>query len=94
MTHTTAADVVNAASDVLGGIEHGTLSPADVEQRAVDACRDLFGIVGSGTTDALWSLHGDVCRQFLAAGGLTSNEIAEWLAVQRRREADADSVPE
>lgn len=83
----TAADVVNAATDVLDGITSGSLSPAEVERRAVDACRSLFAVVGSDPSDPLWSLHGDITRQYLAAGGLSANELAEWLAVQRRREA-------
>jgi hypothetical protein len=44
-------------------------APTDVERRAVDACRELFGVVGSGPDDPFWSLHGDVCRQYLAGGG-------------------------
>lgn len=86
----TLADVINAATDVLDGITTGTLSAADVEARAVDACRELFGIVGSGPADPLWQLHGDVCRQYLAAGGVSAAELVEWLAVQRRREAKGD----
>ena len=93
-TTVTAADVINAASDTLLDIETGALTPADVERRAVDACREMFGLVGSGPADALWSLHGDVCRQYLAAGGLTAAELAEWLAVQRRRETETDVLPE
>jgi hypothetical protein len=52
----------------------------------VAACRELFGIVGSGPEDPLWELHGDVARQYLAAGGASANELAEWTEVQRRRE--------
>jgi hypothetical protein len=84
--HVALADVVNAASDALRDVETGVLRPAEVERRAVDACRELFGIVGAGPSDALWELHGDVTRQYLAAGGMSADEIAEWLAVQRRRE--------
>jgi hypothetical protein len=80
-------DVVNAASDTLRDVETGVLRPAEVEARAVDACRELFGVVGSGPSDPLWELHADTSRQFLAAGGISADEIAEWLAVQRRREA-------
>jgi len=50
-------------SVVLDDITAGALSAADVQRRAVDACRELFGILGSGPTDLLWSLHGDACRQ-------------------------------
>jgi hypothetical protein len=44
----TTADVINAATDVLDGLTSGTLSTWAVERRAIDACRDLFGVVGSG----------------------------------------------
>lgn len=81
----TTADVINAATDVIDGIASGTLKADDVARRAVDACRQLFAIV-AGPTDPLWSLHGDVCRQYLAAGGLSADELAEWAAVQRRHE--------
>lgn len=82
----TPADVVNAATDVLDGITSGRLSAADVQTRAVEEMRRMFGVIGAGASDPLWSVHGDVCRQFLAAGGLSADELAEWLAVQRRRE--------
>lgn len=85
----TLADVVNAASDTLRDVETGVLSAADVETRAVEQCRTLFGVVGAGPADPLWSLHLDVARQVLGAGGLSANEMAEWLAVQKRREAEA-----
>lgn len=91
-----AVDLANAAADVVEGLEAGTLRPADTERRAVAAMREQFGIVGSGPADPLWSLHGDVARQYLAAGGLTAAELGEWLSVQRRREqpADADTEPD
>ena len=85
----TLADVVNAASDTLRDVETGVLSAANVEARAVEQCRTLVGVVGAGPADPLWSLHLDVARQVLGAGGLSANEIAEWLAVQKRREAEA-----
>jgi hypothetical protein len=52
-TAVTAADVINAASDTLRDIETGALTPAEVERRATDACRELFGLVGSGPGDPL-----------------------------------------
>jgi hypothetical protein len=97
MTETTVTfgDVVNAASDALRDLETGALTPAEVGRRAVNACRELCGIV-AGPTDPLWPLHGDVCRQYLAAGGLSAVELREWAAVQERREAGdlaADDPP-
>lgn len=88
---TTTADVINAATDVLDGLTSGTLSASAVERRAVDACRDLFAVVGDGPADPLWTLHGDTTRQYLAAGGLSADELTEWVAVQRRREQPADA---
>lgn len=88
----TAVDVVTAATDAVEGIENGTLTPAGVQRRAVDACRELFGIVGT-EGDPLWPLHADTTRQFLAAGGMSAAELGEWLAVQQRREAEADDGP-
>jgi hypothetical protein len=86
----TLADVVNAASDTLRDIESGVLSAAEVQRRAVDACRELFGCVSGEPDDPLRELHTDVIRQGLGAGYLSADELAEWLAVQRRREAGSD----
>ncbi|KZF06503.1 MAG: hypothetical protein WBD41_04830 [Rhodococcus sp. (in: high G+C Gram-positive bacteria)] len=84
----TVADCVNAASDIHAEVEANTLDPSAIEDRAVEACRALFGLVGNGQDDGLWVLHRDVTRQFLGAGGLTADELTEWVAVQRRRESD------
>jgi hypothetical protein len=89
--HVTLVDLVNASSDVLAEVEAGTLRPGDVEGRAVAVCRETFGIVGAGPADPLWSLHADICRQFLERGGMSANELAEWTAVQRRREGLPDT---
>lgn len=82
----TDADVVDSAYRVLGELTEGTLSGAAVQRRAAEVCRRAFGVVGDGPDDPLWSLHADVTRQFLGAGGLTASELTEWTAVQRRRE--------
>jgi hypothetical protein len=87
---TTTADCVNAASDMLAEVEANTLDPAKIEDRAVSACRELFGLVGNGPADLLWSLHEATTRQFLGAGGLSADELAEWAAVQRRRESGTE----
>ncbi len=89
---TTDADVVSAAYDVLEEINAGTLTGAQLETHAAEVMRREFGTVG-GEDDPLWPVHLDVCRQFLAAGGLTSGELREWLAVQLRSEnGTTDSV--
>jgi len=84
--HITAADVINAAAGAIEGITGGSLRPEDVERRAVEAMRETFGLVGADATDPLWSLHGDVCRQYLAAHGVSANELREWASVQQRFE--------
>jgi hypothetical protein len=78
--------VVNVASDVLRDVELGVLKAADVQGRAVSVVREMVGQV-NGPGYALWSLHLDICRQVLGAGGLSANELREWVAVQARREA-------
>lgn len=87
----TLADIVNAASDVLRDVEAGTLRAADVESRAALVCRETFGVVGNDASDPLWSLHLDICRQVLERGGMSADELVEWLAVQRRREGLPDT---
>lgn len=90
----TAEDAVTAASAMIGDLTAGTLAPADIQRRAVATARSLFGVVGSGPADPLWQLHGDVARQYLAAGGVSAAEQAEWLAVQRAREGIAEPDPD
>lgn len=97
-TLTTDADVVRTAYDLLDQVEAGTTTAATLERELADTMRAEFGTVGTGPDDPLWSLHLDVCRQFLAAGGLTSNELREWLSVRLRAEncgaAPVDPVPD
>ena len=83
----TLEDVVNSASDMLRDIENGTLRAVDVESRAAAVCRETFGIVGPGPGDPLWQLHLDIARQVLERGGLSADELREWVAVQERRDA-------
>ena len=82
----TEVDAVRSAYKVLGEIDAGTLTGGDVTNRAVEVCKSTVGVVGSGPADPLWPLHADIARQFLAAGGLSAAELAEWVAVQKRRE--------
>lgn len=81
---TTAEHVITAAMDVAKDIAEGRRSPADIEADAVEACRELFGVV-HGPEDPLWDLHVDVTRQGIAAGAVSADELAEWLAVARTR---------
>lgn len=90
---TTAEHVITAAMDLAKDIAEGRRSAASVEADAVEACRELFGVV-HGPEDPLWSLHVDVARQVLHAKGFSSDELAEWLAVARTREGSPVVEPE
>jgi hypothetical protein len=63
-------------------------SGTHLEATAVAELRELFGTV-TGPDDPLWMLQVDVCRAVLAAGGIPADELTEWLAVARQREATA-----
>ncbi|MCF6386535.1 flagellar hook-length control protein [Mycobacterium sp. MBM] len=93
MSHVSKAHVVKAAMAVATDVTEGRLQPAAVEAAAVEACRELFGVV-HGPGDPLWEVHRDVVRQFLAMGGMPADELAEWLAVQRQREGKPVVEPE
>lgn len=67
-------------------------SPAALDQAVADECRELFGTV-VGPRDSLWPLHIDVCREALAFGALTVDELSEWLAVARSRAGEPISRP-
>ena len=92
-TDTTASDVVTAAMSVADDAAQGRVSPAALEQQAVTECRELFGTV-AGADDPLWPLHVDIARQVLALDGMPADELAEWLAVARRRTGQPVSEPE
>lgn len=92
MTMTTS-DIIKAAASVGRDVAEGRLDPAVLDQAAADECKALFGTV-AGPEDPLWPLHVDVCRQALAAGALTADEISEHLAVARHRAGEPLSTPE
>ena len=81
---TTTEHVIKSAMAVARDVAEGRVQPAALEAAAVDACRELFGVV-HGPEDPLWDLHIDVTRQTIAAGGLSIDELAEWLAVAKTR---------
>jgi hypothetical protein len=83
---------VDAAMSVANDIADGRLDPDDLDAATAAACQALFGTV-AGPDDPLWSLQADVTRQVIAAGGIPANELQEWLAVQRSRDA-AKAQPE
>lgn len=76
---------VDAAITVAEDIAAGKITTTTLEAQAAAECQALFGNV-VGANDPLWALQCDVARQVIAAGGVPSNELQEWLAVQRRRE--------
>ncbi|WP_349268961.1 hypothetical protein MPNTM1_04183 [Mycolicibacterium parafortuitum] len=88
---TTKADSINAAMSIAEDVAAGTVDPAGLDQAVADECRALFGqVVGDG--DPLWPLHRDITRQSIALAALSADELGEWQAVMRRREAADGSV--
>jgi hypothetical protein len=85
---TETADVISAAMSVARDAAEGRMLAVDLEATAVAELRELFGTV-TGPHDPLWMLQVDVCRAVLAAGGIPADELTEWLAVARQREATA-----
>lgn len=95
MSTITTQDAIKAATSVARDIAEGRLAPEHLEAQAVTELRDLFGTV-AGEDDPLWPLQLQVASGVLAAGGIPTEELAEWLAVQRRRDnpdAEAPSAP-
>jgi hypothetical protein len=89
----TKRDAIDAAMSVAEDVAESRLDPAALDQAVADECKALFGtVVGEG--DSLWPLHIDVCRQALALGALTADELSEWLAVARSRAGEPLSAPE
>ncbi|MEC4857123.1 flagellar hook-length control protein [Mycobacteroides chelonae] len=91
MTDTTVEDMINAAASIATDAAEGRLDPEHLEQQMLTELRALFGtVVGAG--DPLWCLQREIASGVLAAGGIPTDEMAEWLAVQRRRE-NPDAEP-
>ncbi|SIL05527.1 hypothetical protein [Mycobacteroides abscessus] len=97
MSATTTADLIRAATSVARDVSDGKLDPAALEAEMLTELRDLFAVVVD-EHDPLWPLQVDVARQVVSRGGIPTDEMAEWLSVQRRREnpdtdAEALNVP-
>ena len=91
MTTTTASDVVTAAMSIADDVAQGHLDPERLESQLTEELRDLFVVV-VGPEDPLWPIQTDVARQVVSRGGIPTDELSEWLAVQHRREnPDASS---
>lgn len=76
---------IKAAMAVARDIADAKLDPADLTAQFAADARSLFGAV-VGPDDPLWPVQLDVARQVLGLGGVPADELAEWLAVARRRE--------
>lgn len=89
-TVTTEADIVTAAMSVARDAAEGKIDPAALEQQAVTELRSMLGdVVGQG--DPMWPLQLDVARQVLALGGVPADELNEWAAALRDRDAEPSS---
>lgn len=85
-------DIIKAATSVARDAAEGRLTPADIERQAVEELSALMLLPADPGT-ALADLRIEVARRVLAEGGVPADEVAEWLAVQRRREnPDLDAV--
>lgn len=92
-TKDTRREVVASALSIAEAVTYGHMSTEDLETAAIEQCKELFGTV-YGPEDPLWELQVSVVRQVLAFGGMTADELAEWLAVQRSREGTPVGEPE
>lgn len=89
----TKRDVVDAALSVAEDIGAGKLLPGDLEREVVSELTALVGQV-VGADDPLFDFQCQVARGVLAVGGIPAVEIAEWAAVQRRREGGGSGAVE
>ncbi|TDZ77063.1 flagellar hook-length control protein [Mycobacteroides salmoniphilum] len=91
MTAPTKRDAIEAAMNLADDVASGKVDPAHLEQQMVEELHELVGtVVGAG--DPLWPLQTEVASGVLAAGGIPTDELGEWLSVQRRRE-NPDAEP-
>jgi len=93
MTITTTEDAIKAAASIARDVADGKLSPADLQAQAIAELQQLVGTV-AGPDDPVWPLQLDIARQVLALGGVSADELAEWLAVARHRAGEAVSPPD
>jgi hypothetical protein len=78
----TAEAIVKAAMSVARDAAEGRLDPADVEQAAATEAAALFATV-VGPADPLWATQVAVARRVLALGGVSTDELREWVAVSQ-----------
>lgn len=86
-TSTSKRDAINAAMSVADDVAQNKLDPSSLDAALADELRRLFGDVAE-QDDSLWSLQCAVARQVIALGGISPDELAEWAAALRHREAE------
>lgn len=86
-TTLTKRDAVSAALALADNLAEGRVPVADLEGQAIAECRALFGqVVGEGSPT--WDVQVAVARDVIGMGGIDVEELAEWVAVFRRRAGD------
>lgn len=85
----TPEQLMDAAMDIAAAVTDGTIAPTEIEAATLAKCREAVGVV-YGPHDPLWELHRDITRQYLHAGGLTVEELLEWVAVMRSRQPEPE----
>lgn len=91
MTALTKRDTIEAAMNLAEDVAEGRLDVADLERQAAKELRSLILVETQPDSDlAVLQVHS--ARRVLARGGIPTDELAEWLAVQRRRE-NLDATP-
>lgn len=81
----TKRDAVTAAMNLADDVAEGRVNVAELEHQAItELSRLALEPAEPGTEMAV--LRVVIARRVLAEGGVPTDELAEWLAVQRRRE--------
>ncbi len=71
---------IKAAMGIAREVAEGHLAVADLDATAVAEAAALFATV-VGPADPVWPTQLAVARRVLALGGVTADELREWLAV-------------
>ena len=73
---------IKSAMSLARDIAEGQLPVAELDDAAATEAAALFStVVGPG--DPLWDTQLGIARRVLALGGVTADELREWLAVSR-----------
>lgn len=68
----------------------GKLDPSTLDAALADEMRQQFADV-VGQDDSLWPVQLDVARGVIALGGISADELSEWAAALRHRDAEPSS---